>query len=228
MWWRSPFAVSEDRNPFTGWTRTMPMSVALAVRGGRGSQRVRDQHLRGRVHRWRSLLAVSEDRNCFADPDDEVTDVWRSPFAVGEDRNAEGAIWILNPANWWRSLLAVSEDRNHGAQGLTRLKTAAAALTARGERGSQRVVRAKDDVRLHAWHSPLTVSENRNTFGTYLPFEFTQGGAHRESVNVGRNLDRRRQRGRRGSQRQDGGPTGRARGRGSAHRSRWTRIATSR
>ncbi len=61
--WRSPSGATEDRNPFWAWAASPALSVAVALQGGRGSQRPCERRPAPHPPAWRSPSGGTEDRN---------------------------------------------------------------------------------------------------------------------------------------------------------------------
>ncbi len=184
--WRSPSGAAEDRNSTAASTvttsfsrggrppgrpriatapgstsRSAPGAVAVALRGGRGSQRLDDRVLRrerggggrppgrpriatpgsarGTPRRRSVAVALRGGRGSQLvrlAVLDQALDVWRSLSGAAEDRNAETVLHSGGITEGWRSPSGAAEDRNPYAAGRGPLR-AEVAVALRGGRGSQ-------------------------------------------------------------------------------------------
>ena len=85
--------------------------LAVALRGGRGSQPGGHVRPRDVGRHWRSPSGAAEDRNCGVCRQGKYCCLWRSPSGAAEDRNLV-AVEIGAGSTHWRSPSGAAEDRN--------------------------------------------------------------------------------------------------------------------
>ncbi|WP_435860813.1 hypothetical protein [Streptomyces spiralis] len=159
-WWRSPSRAAEDRNADSVSAMGRYKAVAVALRGGRGSQL---HARRGRRHPepvWRSPSEAAENRNDDGAAYTVLITGWRSSSGAAEDRN----IWHHTGAavsNEWRSTFGAAEDRNLGDYE-ARERLARQWRSPSGAAEDRNGDAAKVHVRWYEWRSPSGAAEDRN------------------------------------------------------------------